>query len=104
MSDRNCDGCGQRKPCVRTKRSTSGETAQCWECCGHGPCATTCEDCRTEPRLSLSEIEARLTPDIYTKAEIARMRPAAPHVSISAHAAEVHRAWLDVILAALRKE
>lgn len=55
---------------------------------------------RVEPCLSLSEIEARLTEDIRRKADTASGRVYYSSASMT----KPHRAWLDVILAALGKE
>jgi hypothetical protein len=58
-----------------------------------------------EPRLSLSEIEARLTPETMWAAEDAYDYAASvANVEIEETLSQAHRAWLDVILAALGKE
>jgi hypothetical protein len=60
-----------------------------------------------EPRLSLSEIEARLTPEAWHKANVAAeiAEDASSDYASKQDVSTVgHRAWLDVILAALGKE
>lgn len=70
---------------------------QCFYCrCGTG-----------DPRLSLSEIEARLTPKTRHKANVAAEiaeDASSDYVGRQDTSAVGHRAWLDVILAALGKE
>jgi hypothetical protein len=60
-----------------------------------------------EPRLSLSEIEARLTPLLLAKADDAlndAIEDWHDDESIGQRGQRLHRAWLAVILAALMKE
>jgi hypothetical protein len=59
-----------------------------------------------EPRLSLSEIEARLTQDVRLAAFDAAVKAmrSVEGGTIEAWQSRVHHAWLDVILAALGKE